>query len=116
MVFNIMFENHICNIATTDIVGKQFQKKQIDKPKQRRCYSVGMEAGGWEIVKKYVEMGLGISILTNVCLTGNEKLTAIPLDKYFPPRNYGLIVRKGKFFTPQARRFIEMFDPDFFGS
>lgn len=79
-------------------------------------YSVGMEAGGWEIVKKYVEMGLGISILTNVCLTGNEKLTAIPLDKYFPPRNYGLIVRKGKFFTPQARRFIEMFDPDFFGS
>ena len=77
-------------------------------------YSVSMEAGGWEIVKKYVELGLGVSILTDVCLTGNEKVVALPLNQYFPPRNYGLIVRRGKFFTPQAKRFIEMFDPNFF--
>ena len=77
-------------------------------------YSVSMEAGGWEIVKKYVELGLGVSILTDVCLTGKEKVVAIPLDQYFPARDYGLIVRRGKFFTPQARRFIEMFDPAFF--
>ncbi|MGB1008354.1 MAG: LysR family transcriptional regulator substrate-binding protein, partial [Thiolinea sp.] len=77
-------------------------------------YSVSMEAGGWEIVKKYVELGLGISILTDVCLTGKEKVAALPLNQYFPSRDYGLIVRRGKFFTPQARRFIEMFDPNFF--
>lgn len=77
-------------------------------------YFVSMEAGGWEIIKKYVELGLGISILTDVCLTGNEKVVAIPLSQYFPARDYGLIVRRGKFFTPQARRFIEMFDPEFF--
>ncbi len=77
-------------------------------------YAVSMEAGGWEIVKKYVELGLGISILTDVCLTGKEKVVAIPLSQYFPARHYGLIVRRGKFFTPQARRFIEMFNPDFF--
>lgn len=77
-------------------------------------YSVSMEAGGWEIVKKYVELGLGISILTDVCLTGKEQVVAIPLSQYFPARDYGLIVRRGKFFTPQARRFIEMFDPEFF--
>ena len=77
-------------------------------------YSVSMEAGGWEIVKKYVELDLGVSILTDVCLTGKEHVVALPLDQYFPPREYGLITRKGKFFTPQARHFIEMFDPDFF--
>jgi len=79
-------------------------------------YSVGMEAGGWEVVKKYVEYGLGVSIVTDVCLTDAEKdrITAISLNKYFPPRDYGIIVRSGKFFTPQARKFIEMFDMNFF--
>lgn len=77
-------------------------------------YSVAMEAGGWEIVKRYVEMGLGVSIVTEVCLTGHEKIVAIPLGDYFPSRSYGLIARRGKFFTPQAKRFIEMFDENFF--
>lgn len=77
-------------------------------------YKVSMEAGGWEIVKQYVEMGLGISIVTDVCLTGKENIAAILMDAYFPSRQYGLIVRKGKFFTPQAKRFIEMFDARFF--
>ncbi|WP_020395405.1 LysR family transcriptional regulator [Thiolinea disciformis] len=77
-------------------------------------YKVSMEAGGWEIVKQYVEMGLGVSIVTDVCLTGKENIVAILMDAYFPSRQYGLIVRKGKFFTPQAKRFIEMFDPRFF--
>lgn len=77
-------------------------------------YKVAMEAGGWEIVKKYVEMDMGISIVTDVCLTGDENVEAIPVSNYFPSRSYGVIVRKGKFFTPQAKRFIEMFDESFF--
>ncbi len=79
-------------------------------------YTVGMEAGGWEIVKKYVEYGLGVSIVTDVCVTDAEKanIVSIALDKYFPARSYGIIVRRGKFFSPQARKFIQMFDTDFF--
>lgn len=77
-------------------------------------YTVAMEAGGWEVVKCYVEQGLGVSIVTEVCLTGKENLAVIPVDEYFPSRNYGLITRKGKFFTPQAKRFVEMFDSEFF--
>ena len=41
-------------------------------------YKVTLEAGGWEVVKKYVELGLGISIVTSICLTGNERLAALP--------------------------------------
>ena len=36
------------------------------------------------------------------------------LDKYFPKRSYGLVLRRGKFLSPQAKRFIEMMDPQFF--
>lgn len=79
-------------------------------------YAVTLEAGGWEVVKKYVELGLGISIVTSICLTGRERVAAIPLDRYFPRRTYGVVLRRGKFLTPQARIFIEMMDPAFFAS
>ena len=70
--------------------------------------SVTLEAGGWEVIKKYVELGMGISIVTDICLTGSEKLVRIPLNQYFPQRGYGLVLRKGRFLSPQARRFVEI--------
>ncbi len=70
-------------------------------------FKSGLEAGGWEVIKKYVEMGLGISIVTDVCLTGNEALVKFPLDQYFPKRTYGIVLRRGKYLSPQAQRFIE---------
>ena len=69
-------------------------------------YEVKMEAGGWEVIKKYVAMGLGISIVTSICLTGEENLVALPLGAYFPKCTYGLVIRKGKFLTPQAQCFV----------
>lgn len=71
-------------------------------------YDVKLEAGGWEVIKKYVELGLGISIVTAICLTGQEKLAAIPLGRYFPKRTYGIVMRKGKFLSPQAQRFVDI--------
>src|SRR6185436_18650599 len=57
-------------------------------------YEVRMEVGGWEVIKRYVELGLGISIVINVCLTGREKLEVIPVKKYFPQRIYGIVKLK----------------------
>ena len=71
-------------------------------------YHVSLEAGGWEVIKKYVELGLGISIVTDVCLAGNERIARVPLDRYFPMRSYGIVSRKGRFLSPQAKRFIEV--------
>jgi DNA-binding transcriptional LysR family regulator len=71
-------------------------------------YEVRMEVGGWEVIKRYVELGLGISIVMNVCLTGREKLEVIPVRKYFPQRIYGIVKLKGRPLSPQARHFIEM--------
>jgi DNA-binding transcriptional LysR family regulator len=77
-------------------------------------YHVALEAGGWEIIKKYVELGLGISIVTDVCLRENDNVARMPLGHYFPQRSYGIVLRRGKFLSPQARRFIEMMDSKFF--
>ncbi len=71
-------------------------------------YKVTLEAGGWEVIKRYVENGLGISIVTDLCLTGNEKVVKIPLGEYFPDRSYGIVLRRGKFISPQSKRFLEI--------
>ena len=89
------------HLSTWGMVKYVFQQHNLS-------FRVTLEAGGWEVIKKYVEMGMGISIVTDICLTGNEKLERIPLKDYFPQRDYGLVLRKGKFLSPQAQRFVEI--------
>jgi DNA-binding transcriptional LysR family regulator len=95
------------HLSTWRVVDMAFRQQNLP-------FKVALEAGGWEIIKKYVELGMGVSIVTDVCLTGDEKVVSKPLDKFFPKRSYGLVLRKGKFLSPQARRFIEIMAPDFF--
>ncbi|MCF8798257.1 LysR family transcriptional regulator [Xanthomonas campestris] len=79
-------------------------------------YTVALEVGGWEVIKQYVAMGMGISIVTAICLTDadRDKFAARSLKDYFPTRSYGVVVRKGKYLSPQARAFIELIQPDLF--
>jgi len=77
-------------------------------------YNVVLEAGGWEVIKRYVEIGTGISIVTSICLRGFENLVVRPMDQYFPTRSYGVAIRRGKFLSPQAKQFLEMMDSNFF--
>jgi hypothetical protein len=32
------------------------------------------------------------------------------MKRYFPERSYGVVHRRGKFLTPQARRFMELLE------
>lgn len=79
------------------------------------CHVV-LEVGGWEVIKRYVELGLGISIVTSFCLRGHERLATIPVDKYFHSRSFGVVMRRGKFLSPQAKAFLEFMDADFFSA
>jgi DNA-binding transcriptional LysR family regulator len=72
-------------------------------------YEVRLEMGGWEVIKRYVELGMGISIVMSVCLTGRERLEVIPANKYFPKRVYGIVQLKSRALSPQARDFIATF-------
>lgn len=70
------------------------------------------EAGGWEVIKKYVEQNLGVSIVTAICLTGKENLHVVPMDRYFPNRTYGVVTRKNRRLSLQARLFVEMLEEE----
>jgi len=99
----ILPPRHLSTWRTVDLVFRQHDLG----------YSVTLEAGGWEVIKKYVELGLGISIVTDVCLTGDEPLASISLEEYFPKRSYGIVLRRGKFLSPQAKRFLAVLDETF---
>ena len=89
------------HLSSSQLVNLVFQQHNVP------C-RVTLEAGGWEVIKQFVARGLGISICASMCLTGNEDLVAVPLNRFFPKRNYGLILRKGKPLSPAGRRFIEL--------
>jgi len=97
----ILSPQHMSTWQMVDMVFKQYNVE----------YKVKLEAGGWEVLKKYVENGLGISIVTDICLSGDENLGRVPLTQYFPKRSYGLFLRKGKVLSPAAREFIKCIDP-----
>ncbi|KAF1712477.1 LysR family transcriptional regulator [Pseudoxanthomonas kalamensis DSM 18571] len=94
---------------TYRLVDLVFQKNRVP-------YTVALEVGGWEVIKQYVAMGMGISIVTAICLgeADHKRLAVRPLSAYFPSRSYGVVVRKGKFLSPQARAFVELIRPDLF--
>lgn len=97
------------NLSTWRRVDQVFRANKLK-------YRVRLEVGGWEVIKRYVEEGLGISIVTSICLRQSYRLRAFSLRAYFPKRTYGVVYRRGKFLTPQARRFIELMDKRFFSS
>src|SRR5213594_3633100 len=85
--------------------------RQVEMVFQQQClpYEVRLEMGGWEVIKRYVELGMGISVVMSVCLTGRERLEVIPVNKYFPKRVYGIVQLKSRALSPQARDFIATF-------
>ena len=77
-------------------------------------YDVKLEVGGYEVIKQYVELGLGILIVMSHCLGMREKLHAVPVSRYFPKRSYGVVLLKRMRIAPAAERFIHAICPDGF--
>jgi DNA-binding transcriptional LysR family regulator len=93
------------NLSTHRIVESVFAEEQLE-------HDVKLEVGGYDVIKKYVELGLGISIVMSHCLSGADHLHAVSLRRYFPSRTYGVVLRKGKQLPPAAERFVEMLRSD----
>ena len=72
-----------------------------------------IEVGGWEVIKRYVESGLGISVIPTICISKNDRLSTIPLKEHFPSRSFGVFTRRDEFITPLARGFLQLMIPDF---
>jgi DNA-binding transcriptional LysR family regulator len=96
-------------LSTWRLVDLVFQQRRVP-------YTVALEVGGWEVIKQYVAMGLGISIVTGFCLKPEDesRLLVRNLRAYFPQRSYGVVVRKGRLLSNHARRFIDLIRPGLF--
>ena len=91
------------HLSTWHIVKMVFAQNNVN-------FQVTLEAGGWEVIKRYVSLGQGISIVTDVCITEEDqsRMAVIPVDRYFPKRSYGIVTHKGKFLSAPSQKFIEI--------
>ncbi len=96
------------HLSTWHIVKMVFAQHNVN-------FKVTLEAGGWEVIKRYVSLGQGISIVTDVCITDEDrtKMHVIPVGQYFPKRSYGIVTRNGKFLSAPSKRFIEIMNACF---
>jgi DNA-binding transcriptional LysR family regulator len=76
-------------------------------------HEVKLEVGGYDVIKTYVKLGLGISIVMGHCLTGDEDLFTASMKRYFPSRSYGLVLKRGRPLSPATQKFVQTLCPDF---
>ena len=96
-------------LTTYRLVDLIFQQRKVP-------FHVAIEVGGWEVIKRYVALGLGISIVTGICI-GEDDHTGLAvrnMSAYFPQRSYGVVVRRGKYLSAEAQAFIDLVRPGLF--
>jgi DNA-binding transcriptional LysR family regulator len=93
------------NLSTHRVVESVFAEHEL-------AHDVKLEVGGYDVIKRYVELGLGISIVMSHCLSGADHLHTVSMRRYFPTRTYGVVLRKGKALSPAAIRFVETLRED----
>ena len=69
--------------------------------------SAVIEVNGWTVVKRYVETGLGISLVPDICLLEGDPLAVIPLDDCLPSGSFGIRFCRNQMLTSIARRFLK---------
>jgi DNA-binding transcriptional LysR family regulator len=73
---------------------------------------VTVEAGDWEVVMKYVEMGFGVSVLPEIMIQPGVKKRFCfrdlnDVEAGSGVSQYGILLKKGKYISPAARELIK---------
>jgi len=73
-----------------------------------------IELGNFEIIKKFVAIGLGISIIPEqAAMSQAEGIRVIPFAKTPPCLELGAVYRKDRFLPHAARAFLELAEKHF---
>ena len=72
---------------------------------------IAVEARGWEVLKGYVEVGLGVSVVPDICVRERDPISVVPLREYAGPQSFGFFARRGHRLPLAAERLIEIVDP-----
>ena len=70
-----------------------------------------VEVDGWEVIKEYVEAGLGIAFVPDLCVAERDRVSRIPFEDYLPPRRYGAITRRDRILPLAVRHFVHTMKP-----
>ena len=69
-----------------------------------------MDLGSFEVIKRYVEIDMGISVVPKVAVkeaVDAGRLHAISVS-WLPLRGIGLVLRRGGYLSPASRKFVAM--------
>ncbi|MBK7208532.1 MAG: LysR family transcriptional regulator [Elusimicrobia bacterium] len=83
--------------------------------KAGHTYAVGLEAGGWEAIKRYAAEGLGVAVVPELCLTKEDRtrLALRPTGDLFGKDSYGVVMRRGTLLGAAANEMIRQLDPEY---
>ncbi len=72
--------------------------------------SFEFEMSDWEILKKFVKAKIGVAIISNIILEGEQgsELMGRVLTNYFPEMTYGILIKKGKRPQGLVKSFINL--------
>ena len=70
-----------------------------------------IEVGGWWIIRRYIQSGLGISVLPKLCDQEGGRISLIPFVEPFPELPYGVLTHRDMPLAPAARLLIQMMVP-----
>ena len=73
---------------------------------------IAVEARGWGVLKSYVEVGLGVSIVPDICVRERDPLSVIQLQELAGPQSFGFFARRGHRLPLAAKRLIKIVDPN----
>ena len=62
-----------------------------------------LQIGGWGVIKRYVERGIGICVVPSICLHETDQVSVIRLEEHFRARSFGVYTRRGKALSAPAR-------------
>ena len=65
-----------------------------------------LEVDGWHVIKQYVEAGVGVAIVPDICLADQDRLWSSSASRYFPRRVYGVLTRRDEIQSLAAEWFV----------
>lgn len=89
--------------STRRLIERSFEERGLP------C-NVALEAGGWEIIKRYVGLGLGLAVIPEFCLPPADRhISSRSARHLFGQDTYGLVFRKGRSVAAAARSLAAEF-------
>lgn len=72
-----------------------------------------LSVNNYHLMLRYVSQGVGVAVMDEMCLKSSQygehwgNIVSYPMDDFFPTVRYGILVRKKKHLSPQAKGLME---------